>query len=214
MSSNRLLAKNAIQNELKYQQLRGTNSDNVMDKKNTNVSDNISSYSQLKKVELHDFDAYKKGYKRRYSKKKGLAKLDCYCEKKFFDNFDYIYEISEKRKNDKKTFIKNILSKYKYLIIILPLLPIPGSIMPCLFGGGKDALIPFCNSSCNKHTPGTNADHLKETFGQIKNEQLFHTMHYLSMTLFCLSIIILVVMLIYTMIKLRKYGKMRACKGK
>ncbi|KMZ94883.1 hypothetical protein PVMG_06226 [Plasmodium vivax Mauritania I] len=67
MSFNRLLAKHAIKNELKYQQLRETNSDNAMNKKNKNVSDNISSYSQLKKVALHDFEAYKKGYKRRYS---------------------------------------------------------------------------------------------------------------------------------------------------
>ncbi|KMZ96020.1 hypothetical protein PVNG_06443 [Plasmodium vivax North Korean] len=173
MSFNRLLAKHAVQKELKYQQLRETNSDNVMNNKNKNVSDNISSYSELKKVALHDFDEYKKGYRRRYSKKKGLAKLDCYCEKKFFDNFDYIYEISVKRKNDKKTFLKKILSKYRNLIIILSLLPIPGSIMPFFFNGGKNALIPMCRSSCIKHTESGNDAHLAISFGQIKDEQLW-----------------------------------------
>ncbi|KMZ88805.1 hypothetical protein PVMG_06003 [Plasmodium vivax Mauritania I] len=215
MSFNRLLAKHTVQKELKYQQLRETNSDNVMNKKNINVLDNISAYSQLKKVALHDFDVYRKGYKNRFSKKRGLAKLDCYCEKKVFDNFDYIYELSEKRNNNKKSFIKKILSKYKYLIIILPLLPIPGSIMPFLFGGGGDALIPMCYNSCSKHDVGNSQHkaHIDKSFGKIKLEELWHTMEYLSMILFCLAIIIITVMLIYTMIKLRKYGKMRSCKG-
>ncbi|KMZ88850.1 hypothetical protein PVBG_05958 [Plasmodium vivax Brazil I] len=210
MSFNRLLAKHTVQKELKYQQFRETNSDNVMNKKNKNISDNTSHYSQLKKVALHDFDEYKKGYKNRYSKKRGLAKLDCYFEKKVFDNFDYIYELSEKRKNNKKTFIKKILSKYRYLIIIFFLLPIPGSIMPFLFGGGKDAYIPMCRSTCDKHTAGSNDAYIAISYGKVPSDIFWETMDYLSMILFYLAIIIIVVMLVYTLIKLRKYWKMRS----
>ncbi|KMZ88918.1 hypothetical protein PVBG_06307, partial [Plasmodium vivax Brazil I] len=43
--------------------------------------------------------------------KKGLAKLDCYCEKKIFAKIDDICEFARKTKNEKKRF-KKIGKKY------------------------------------------------------------------------------------------------------
>ncbi|KMZ83402.1 hypothetical protein PVBG_06044 [Plasmodium vivax Brazil I] len=79
------------------------------------MKDNIgvtSTYVNLKRNDLSDLDNYKKCYKNRYSKKKGLAKLDCYYEKKVFDKIDKIYELSRKMKNDKKAFKKEIYNKF------------------------------------------------------------------------------------------------------
>ncbi|KMZ88906.1 hypothetical protein PVBG_05835 [Plasmodium vivax Brazil I] len=115
---NRLLAKHDIQKEFKQARLKG----NISDDRNYNkLKDNLvitSSYGNLKRKDICDLDKYKKCYKNRYSKKKGLAKLDCYYEKKVFDKIDKIYELSSKMKNDKKAFKKKIFNKFEKLLII------------------------------------------------------------------------------------------------
>ncbi|CAI7718314.1 hypothetical protein PVIIG_05751 [Plasmodium vivax India VII] len=75
-------------------------------RKETNSSKDISTYSNFGKKGLDYLDNYNKDYERRYAKKKGIAKWDCYCEKKIFDKINNIYELAEKMQNNKKGFKK------------------------------------------------------------------------------------------------------------
>ncbi|KMZ88652.1 hypothetical protein PVBG_06014, partial [Plasmodium vivax Brazil I] len=102
----RLLANYDLQRESQHNIYRKRLSENLMDTKKKYVRDNISSYSQIKKKETNNLDAYMKGYERRYLKKKGLAKLDCYWEKKVFEKIEYINKLAENMKHDKKSFKK------------------------------------------------------------------------------------------------------------
>ncbi|KMZ96410.1 hypothetical protein PVNG_05872 [Plasmodium vivax North Korean] len=98
----RLLAKHDLNRKLGY---AGTNAQLLRDsigKSKEKVTNNISISSQINKKESNNFDTYMKNYKRRYEKNKGLYKLDCYCEKKVFDNLNYIQKLSEKMRSDKK----------------------------------------------------------------------------------------------------------------
>ncbi|SCA60217.1 Protein of unknown function, putative [Plasmodium vivax] len=56
-------------------------------------------------------EIYKKSFQCKYNKKKGLAKLDCYCEKKIFDKIDNMCEIA-KMMNDEKKRYKKVFKKY------------------------------------------------------------------------------------------------------
>ncbi|KMZ91869.1 hypothetical protein PVMG_04428 [Plasmodium vivax Mauritania I] len=100
---NRLLAKHELKNNLYKTNVGQNYEDYGMNKNIKNGAEKKSTYSQVKGDKLNKLDAYKKGYKHRHSKKKGLAKFECYCEKKIFDKIDYIYELSRTMKNAKKT---------------------------------------------------------------------------------------------------------------
>ncbi|KMZ96468.1 hypothetical protein PVNG_06188 [Plasmodium vivax North Korean] len=132
---NRILAKYELKNDLHKTHVRQNYSDYGMNKNIKNGAEKKSTYSQVKGEKLNELDAYKQGYKCRYSKKKGLAKLDCYCEKKVFDKIEYINDMSTKLQNKKKSFSKGILTKYNILFILFSLLPLLGLIFPILFGG-------------------------------------------------------------------------------
>ncbi|GAB70067.1 CYIR protein, partial [Plasmodium cynomolgi strain B] len=56
--------------------------------------DNYGStvYDKLQKSCSNDLKNYKKEFKRKYSKRKDLIRLDCYCEKNIFDMIDRIGE--------------------------------------------------------------------------------------------------------------------------
>ncbi|KMZ82385.1 hypothetical protein PVIIG_06101 [Plasmodium vivax India VII] len=80
----------------------------------------ISTYGQVKKGKANDLDVYKKEYKNRYSKKKGLAKLDCYFEKKIFDKIEHVHHITKKFVDDKKSYKKeiyNIITKTNIMVM-------------------------------------------------------------------------------------------------
>ncbi|CAG9481140.1 unnamed protein product [Plasmodium vivax] len=76
---NRLLAKHGTQVNGKYQR---QGQDLYDGKMNKTIKDDMPNYEYLKKG-INDLDTYKKDYKRRHDKKKGLARLDCYYEKKY-----------------------------------------------------------------------------------------------------------------------------------
>ncbi|VVA00132.1 Plasmodium exported protein, unknown function, partial [Plasmodium vivax] len=80
----RSLAKHEFRNKLEQSGLREELKDyrNFKLKKN---SEDISAYGGLKRRSSNKLDTYKKGYKDRYGKKKGLAKWDCYYENKIFN---------------------------------------------------------------------------------------------------------------------------------
>ncbi|KNA01676.1 hypothetical protein PVNG_06320 [Plasmodium vivax North Korean] len=56
-------------------------------------------------------EIYKKSFQCKYNKKKGLGKLDGYCEKKLFDKLDNICELAKKMNDEKKRY-KKVFKKY------------------------------------------------------------------------------------------------------
>ncbi|KMZ76610.1 hypothetical protein PVIIG_05454 [Plasmodium vivax India VII] len=65
-----------------------------------------STYKLLKNKGLSDLEIYKKAFKCKYAKKKGLEKFDCYWENKIFDKMDSICQLAKNMKNEKKVFNK------------------------------------------------------------------------------------------------------------
>ncbi|KNA02596.1 hypothetical protein PVNG_05140 [Plasmodium vivax North Korean] len=145
----RLLAKHDLGKELRHTSLREKLSDNNMDNRKKNVAENVSKYSQIKRIESNNFDAYMKDYKRRYGGKKGLYKLDCYCEKKLFSKIHHIDEIAQRFKNDNKSFKKCFLRKYSIGLIFFALTPALGFILPILFGveGWGKGVLKICTNN-------------------------------------------------------------------
>ncbi|CAI7717576.1 Plasmodium exported protein, unknown function [Plasmodium vivax] len=217
---NRLLAKHDIQKEFKQARLKGNISD---DRNYHKMKDNIgvtSTYVNLKRNDLSDLDNYKKCYKNRYSKKKGLAKLDCYYEKKVFDKIDKIYELSRKMKNDKKAFKKEIYNKFGYRYIIFSLIPMLGIIFYIVFD--KDGpFTNYCLSDCPKNHGDTQASsdlakaHANKGFTMVGFDstawRTIEVFHGLIFNTFAATFIIWIV---YTLIKIIKYERLKYGKGK
>ncbi|KMZ88537.1 hypothetical protein PVBG_06142 [Plasmodium vivax Brazil I] len=211
MYFNRLLAKHALQSELEYRNVRDKLSDNTMHNRKRKLADHYSTYSQLKRKESNNLDVYMKDYKRRYRKKNGLLKLDCYCEKKAFDIIHSINEIAHKYQNNKKGFKNFLFKKHGLFLILLALLPGFGLVFPILFGtkSGLRGAYKLCTT--NGHTSSTggcNDTHLGEWKTAVEYMEL-----YLKIFSFTLVIINLL-FFIYMLIKIIKYEKLKAGKYK
>ncbi|KMZ86479.1 hypothetical protein PVBG_05346 [Plasmodium vivax Brazil I] len=111
-----------------------------------------STHSQIRGDFLNHFDAYKKDYKNRCSKKKGLAKLDCYYEKKVLKKINNIFEITDNNRNNNKFYNKKIYNKYVIRLILFGLLPFLGTIMPLFFSEYNTYIREWCFIDCDsKH---------------------------------------------------------------
>ncbi|VUZ99883.1 Plasmodium exported protein, unknown function [Plasmodium vivax] len=187
-SNNRLLAMHETIKDFKYAHLSDKLSDDVNNMNLKYIMNNTSTYDQLNKKKLNDLDAYKKGYKKRYSKKKGLEKLDCYCERKLFDKIDEIYELS-------RTF---------------------GIIFPALFFKNG----PFSNWCVSECSEGTGDDHThtrggSTTFYRSKFSRAEWNSIYYFNVIFSLTLCIIVLTaIIYALVKVVKYERLKAGKGK
>ncbi|KMZ88653.1 hypothetical protein PVBG_06015 [Plasmodium vivax Brazil I] len=214
-SNNRLLAKYETQKDLKYPRLRDKVSDDINNMNFKYRRNNTSTYNQLNKKNLNDLEAYKKAYKFRYSKKKGLAKLDCYYEKKIFNKIDEIYELSRNMQNDEKNFKKNIYKIFGYRLILFVISPIFGLIFPILFNK-NGPFSNYCSSECNDNSNALHAHNGSENIylkGSLSSTEwnVITSLH--SLIFFSLLIIVLTV-IIYTLAKVLKYERLKAGKGK
>ncbi|KMZ89640.1 hypothetical protein PVMG_05925 [Plasmodium vivax Mauritania I] len=214
-SNNRLLAKHETQKNLKCPHLRDKLSDDVNNMNLKYRMNNSSKHDLLNKKKLNDLDAYKKGYKNRYSKKKGLAKLECYYEKKLFDQIDGIYELSRSMQNDKKKLKKKIYNKFGHRLILFAISPIFGVIFPILFNKNSP-ILKYCSSDCPKDTDDLHqhddltGDYLRTSLSQT-HWNIIISLH--TLFFFTLLIIVLTV-IIYTLIKVMKYERLKAGKKK
>ncbi|SCA83361.1 Plasmodium exported protein, unknown function [Plasmodium vivax] len=210
----RLLAKDELHMELVYARKDGHLLHNRIDKNKKNVADDITISSQLNKKGSNNFEIYMKNYKRRYEKKNGLSKLDCYCEKKIFDKIDYIYDLAKKMRNDKKGFKRKIIKKYGIGSIILSLIPALGLIYYILFGLDKNltGAIKLCRDPTHytDTTSDHNGTHCNRDVWQttLVNIKLFNQIFTFTM------ITIVLLFLIYIMTKVIKYEKLKVGKGK
>ncbi|KMZ76874.1 hypothetical protein PVIIG_05684 [Plasmodium vivax India VII] len=210
---NRLLARHDLGKEIRYTGLKEKLSDNNMDNRKKNVAENVSKYSQIKRIESNNFDAYMKDYKRRYGEKKGLYKLDCYCEKKVFDKIHHIDEIASRFKNDKKGFKKFFLRKYGIGLIFFALIPALGLILPILFGNedwGRGILNTCKTQSHYDNLPSSGCDNLHP---RISKDELVNIGIFKQIFSFIMIIIVFVV-IIYIWIKFKKYEKLKTGKRK
>ncbi|SCA82146.1 Protein of unknown function, putative, partial [Plasmodium vivax] len=217
----RLLSKHEQHRELRDTRFKDKLPDRNLHKNKRNVSDHISTYSEVRSKASNNFDIYMKGYKDRYIKKKGLYKLDCYYENKIFGKINHIRDIAEKLHNDKKRCRNFFLKKYGIVLILFALIPAIGMIYPIVFGIDKNyigiaGVCPnsehFTGSNPQTHTNTGSEDcdynwlyvkvDLIKSFGNVSYTFLFTT------TIIVLSIIC------YIFIKLRKYEKLKAGKCK
>ncbi|CAG9480905.1 unnamed protein product [Plasmodium vivax] len=111
---NRLLTKHET---LKKLEQAGLKEKKISDYRKNKVSkdngDDTSTYMHLKKGTSNPLDVYKMGFKNRYARKRGFAKLECYCENKLFNRIDELYKLADSMKNDKRPFRKALIKKYR-----------------------------------------------------------------------------------------------------
>ncbi|CAI7721802.1 Plasmodium exported protein, unknown function [Plasmodium vivax] len=200
-SFNRLLAKHEYKEELEDL----NSGENLVDYETplniNNEEDVTSTYAYLKKRRPINLFSYKRNYERRYSRKKGLAKLECYCEKKIFDKIDDINKLSEKLHNDKKRLKKEILKKQCKGIIILTSILVIVTILNILFTS-EYALIRSCGSTHeNTECNGNVFFHTKK--------EIYHSFEIPNFILFLLLSIIHISVVIYTFMKLVKYKRLK-----
>ncbi|KNA00999.1 hypothetical protein PVNG_03106 [Plasmodium vivax North Korean] len=190
----------------------------------------ISTYGHLKKGKANELDAYKKKYKYRYDKKKGLAKLDCYCEKKVFDKIENMYDLAEKYVGDKKSYKKEMYRKYGKVLFTFALLPLLGLVIPVVFGRHNPLTVKWCLTNCLYKHDGSNVknrnnyDNNLETARNTHNEKgifmasidrdTWNIIIAVNSVITYLLIIIFLIVIIYILIKVIKYEKLKSYKGK
>ncbi|SCA81977.1 Protein of unknown function, putative, partial [Plasmodium vivax] len=209
----RLLAKDKIQRELGYPAMRTKLSHDNRDKKKIKASEQRTTYSQLNNNGLNNLDIYIKDYKRRYGKKKGFSKLDCYCEKKVFDKIHHVEELVHRFQNQKRRLKKIVLKKYGIVLILIALIPALSLIYPILFGTEKWG--PGIIKDCEE------VGHMKENGGHYVSESSCPKYSYyengyiiknVAIVHKCVSFIIIVfflLFLIYAIIKFIKYERLK-----
>ncbi|SCA81721.1 Protein of unknown function, putative, partial [Plasmodium vivax] len=122
--AHRLLAKHVYEREMPTRGLQNKVSYNRDNFKLVNDKGNNNTFEQLKQSRTNYMDDYLKSYKKRYSKKRGLKKLDCYYERVLFNKFNKIKKLVERKNSSKSKIVSIICSKYGLPLILLSLLPI------------------------------------------------------------------------------------------
>ncbi|KMZ89616.1 hypothetical protein PVMG_06073 [Plasmodium vivax Mauritania I] len=201
---NRLLAKQDLQYELPYGNLREKLSVDRLNKNGKNMLGDISTYSAVKRKESNNLDDYMKEYERRYATKKGLFKLDCYWEKNIFDKIEHINIMAEKTHSHKKRFIKKILNKYTIFLFSFALFPYLGFIIPALFGDKKpknrfmNLYFGKCSGTDEYYSTCDNGVYHVPT-------EWSYALFYTNYIFIFLSIIAFISIFIYTTVKIIKY---------
>ncbi|KMZ89632.1 hypothetical protein PVMG_06135 [Plasmodium vivax Mauritania I] len=224
ISFNRLLAKHELKKD-SYKTYSSQKYANYGTNKNIKSEEvKIPIQSQIRKDCLNNYDVYMKDYKNRYGKKKGLAKWDCYCERKLFNKINNIIHISENMKNDEKLYKKKKYNKYVIYLILFGLFPFLGSIMPLLFGEHGLLAKKMCFSTCKfDHVKGSGTveENRAEQVHKAKNIYLssidkdtFEKIGIVNDVFLWLSFSIVLLILLYVLIKIIKYARIKSGKGK
>ncbi|VVA00257.1 Plasmodium exported protein, unknown function [Plasmodium vivax] len=221
----RSLAKEKLQRELEYQNLREKLSDGRRYKKEIKLSGDISMYSQVKKEKPNNLDIYMRNYKDRYMKKKGLSKLDCYYENKVFGKLCHIREVVQKMHNDKKLSKRSFFKKHGLGLFLFALIPAFGLIFPILFGiGGQNpGVLGLCTDghfkdvNSNKVHKSTDDDNdIGKCFRKLlyDNKDTIDTIKYINMAFSFIVVTIVLLIFIYIFAKVIKYERIKFGKGK
>ncbi|SCA82039.1 Plasmodium exported protein, unknown function, partial [Plasmodium vivax] len=200
--NNRLLAKHELANKNVRVNLLDKASNYRDNRRIKNEAENITIYKQLGKNNLNKLELYRKDYRKRYNKKKGVAKLECYCEKKAFDKFDHICSLEESIKNGKKHLIKKLHKNYGLPIVLLTLFSLIGLIIPILDKCDKIHDMFKCNVDMNTET---GHDSCKTNLNYICGS---------NVVIFMPFYIILLSTSIYLFVKFLKYKRLKSGKNK
>ncbi|KNA00872.1 hypothetical protein PVNG_06204 [Plasmodium vivax North Korean] len=210
---NRLLAKHGIQKELRSHTQEKFLSDNIINKNMKNVSGYTSTYGQVNKGRKNDLDLYMRGYERRYSKRNGLGKLDCYFEKKVFHKIEDIDNLIDKMQNSKKSLKKKLFYKYGIRFILFSLIPIFGIIIP-LVHNEYFAKYFNCYVGCSNSNHMNNSSH-KSDIPQVQiKESTWNAICAVNSVLYYVTLFIVISVFIYIFIKFIKYQRLKACRSK
>ncbi|CAI7718390.1 Tumour-associated protein/Protein of unknown function, putative [Plasmodium vivax] len=186
----RLLSKTELEFGLEQNNIKEDLSNNYEINELENESEDRSIYRSLKRNSSNHMYSYKKNLKNTYAKKRGLEKLDCYCEKKIFMNLDKLHKLFKNANYDKKTCKNVIHRKYGYKIILSSLFSLLGLIVPILVWANVE--LNFLKSMT----------HLKT---------LIPDLNYAFFIPYCT---ILISTFLYIFIKVVKYEKLKAGRGK
>ncbi|CAI7719089.1 Protein of unknown function, putative [Plasmodium vivax] len=200
---NRLLARHVQQRKLRYSNMREKLSDHSVIEKNKNISDQISTNSQLSDKRLNYIEVYMKDYEKRYRKMKGISKLDCYCEKKLFDKIHNLREFGEMMQN------KKLFKKYAIVLTSIALIPAVGLIFPILFGVDKlwKGAIDYCLDE--KHKIDGSSVHTNCTKIALTHYQnILDSLGKANGLIFCFIGVIVFLLCIYLLIKIIKYNRL------
>ncbi|KMZ94944.1 hypothetical protein PVMG_06115 [Plasmodium vivax Mauritania I] len=140
----RLLSKTELKVELEPNYIKEDISHNYDCNELENEYEDTSIYRSLKRNNSNHMYSYRRNFKNTYAKKKGLKKLDCYCEKKIFNNIDKIHKLSKNGNYDNKSFKNIIIKKYGYKIIFSSLFSLLGLIVPILVYGNDIIGVNYC----------------------------------------------------------------------
>ncbi|KMZ89381.1 hypothetical protein PVBG_05977 [Plasmodium vivax Brazil I] len=197
--SHRILAKYENQKELMNSRLNYETQYNGGIHKLVNKRENNNTYDKLKRAKPNNMESYLNTYKYRHSKKRGLKKLDCYCEKKLFSSLDKIEKNAKKKNNGKSRIISIICGKYGLPLILLSLLPLFALQLPDNIIGQK-----HLKEECVKKNISQDfyMDHTK-----CKLEPL--TDNYLRYIFIFVTFIIVLFIIMYTYIKINKYKRIK-----
>ncbi|KMZ82379.1 hypothetical protein PVIIG_06293 [Plasmodium vivax India VII] len=222
---NRLLAKHELKKDSYKSYARQKDPNYGMNKNLKCEAEKKSTYSQISGGGINNFYAYMKDYKNRYAKKKGLAKWDCYYEKKVLNKINNMYEITDNIRNKNKLYNKKIYNKYVIRLILFGLLPFLGTIIPLFFSEYNTYIKDWCVSDCrSKHEDNDNTlnpvDQIqnvhdkKQRYLMQINKATYEAINIVNEVFLCLSFFIVLLILLYVLLKIIKYARIKSGKGK
>ncbi|KMZ92841.1 hypothetical protein PVMG_01427 [Plasmodium vivax Mauritania I] len=196
-----------------------------MNKNIKSEAEKKSIHSYIRGDRLNKIDYYLKDYKIRYSKKKGIAKLDCYYENKVLKKINKIFEITDNMKNKKKYYNKKVYNKYVVRLVFFSIIPFLGLIFTFYFSKLNPYTEKACFSEClfkhegdgTKSNPTSNAtdDHAKkERILLLIDKKTFHIIEIVNDLFLWISFTVVLLILLYICIKLLKYARIKSGKGK
>ncbi|KNA01587.1 hypothetical protein PVNG_06049 [Plasmodium vivax North Korean] len=151
-----------------------------------------SSHTKMSDDRSKYLEAYMNDYKNRYPKKKGLRKLDCYCENEIYKRIAKIEKFAENVRNN-KGILKNFLyNKYGLSLFLSCLVPLFSIVLLVL------------NQYVYEENKKTYLNYIEE------NSYLGH----LYFTLLIIYGVTFISLGIYTLIKVIKYFGMKSGKNK
>ncbi|SCA60866.1 Plasmodium exported protein, unknown function [Plasmodium vivax] len=156
----------------------------------------LTPYAKLKEDFSDNYRTYMRVLKRKYPKKKGLKKLDCYCEEKIFKEIENFDKISDSMICSKRNFIKILFKKYPLCLISFFFFISFGNIIPIL------NLYDYEETNPNKNV----------TIWQNMGIPAFPVRIYSF--LYLILWIIIIFATIYTLIKIVKYDGIKDGKSK
>ncbi|KMZ76782.1 hypothetical protein PVIIG_06383 [Plasmodium vivax India VII] len=189
-----------------------------MNKNMKNVLEHTPTYGELNNRK-NNLDSYMRGYTRRYSKKNGLGKLDCYCEKIVFHKIENIDKLIEKMQNDKKSLKKKLCYKYGIRFILFSLIPVFGLIVPMVYNEYFPLINPCFNDCRIKDHNEPSASPYKHDIKRFPNKNSLNTDTWVAISTAnlvycCITLFIVLSVFIYIFMKFIKYQRLKACRGK